>query len=217
MPVVEPSQWSRRASWTWQWLSSPGPKYPCVVMSECTVIAVPWSCICFYFACHCNARLCEDVDVVKDIMQVKANFLGECLQILCTEHEHDEDEAVPQDTCGGKASGKGKPLRVAPVGDDSGPKWHREGWAHGFKLWVGDLPGDIQKQAIGQHCAQCVDIAINSNRTASGAAYAIVTFHDLAAAFKAFEELAMAKFHHGNGLMLWPTVKWFRGKPLANV
>ena len=154
MPVVEPSQWSRRASWTWQWLSSPGPKYPCVVMSECTVIAVPWSCICFYFACHCNARLCEDVDVVKDIMQVKANFLGECLQILCTEHEHDEAEAVPQDTCGGKASGKGKPLRVAPVGDDSGPKWRREGWAHGFKLWVGDLPGDIQRQAIGQHCAQ---------------------------------------------------------------
>jgi hypothetical protein len=171
----------------------------------------------FYVACHCNARLCEDVDVVKDIMQVKANFLGECLQILCTEHEHDEDEAVPQDTCGGKASGKGKPLRVAPVGDDSGPTWRREGWAHGFKLWVGDLPGGIQKQAIGQHCAQCVDIAINSNRTASGAAYAIVTFHDLAAAFKAFEELAMAKFHHGNGLMLWPTVKWFRSKPLANV
>jgi hypothetical protein len=45
-----------------------------------------------------------------------------------------------------------------------------------------------------------VGLAIN-NKTLSGAAYAIVTFHDLAAAFKAFEQLAMAKFNHGNGVI----------------
>ena len=56
-----------------------------------------------------------------------------------------------------------------------------------------------------------------SNKTLSGAAYAIVAFHDLAAAFKAFEALAMAKLHHGNGQMLWCTVKWFRGKSMGNV
>ena len=78
------------------------------------------------------------------------------------------------------------------------------------------MPGDIQKQAIGPHCPGCVGLALN-NKTLSGAAHAIVTFHDLAAAFKAFEELAMAKFNHGKGLMLWANVKWFRGKPLANV
>ena len=150
-------------------------------------------------------------------MQVKATFLGECLEILCTEHQHDEDEAVPQDTCGGKASGKGKPLRAAPVGDDSGPKRRREGWAHGFKLWVGDLPGDIRKEVIGHYCEGHVDISIRRHKTISGMADAVVTFIGKYMAIKAFEQLAMAKFNHGNGVMLWASVKWFRGKPLANV
>ena len=50
-----------------------------------------------------------------------------------------------------------------------------------------------------------------------GGLRAIVTFADLAVASKAFEELAMAKFNHGKGVVLWASVKWFRGKPLANV
>ena len=153
---------------------------------------------------------------MKESMRAKANFIGQCLETLYGERQPHKEDHANEDTCGGKASGKGLPLRVPQVGEDNGPTWHKAGWVDGWKVWVGDLPGDIQKQAIGPHCAGCVDLAIN-NRTLSGAAYAIVTFHDLAAAFKAFEQLAMAKFNHGNGVILWATVKWFRGKPLANV
>ena len=157
---------------------------------------------------------------MKDIMQKKARFIGQCMDILYTERQPDDEEPMPQadeDTCGGKASGKGTPLRVPQVGDDNGPRWHREGWVFGWKLWVGDLPGDVSRAAVGHYCAGNEDLCIMSNKTLSGAAYAIVTFHDLAAAFKAFEALAMAKFHHGNGQMMWCTVKWFRGKSMGTV
>ena len=41
-------------------------------------------------------------------------------------------------------------------------------------------------------------------------AYAIITFADEALAIKAFEQLSMAKFQHGNGQMRWPVVRWLR-------
>ena len=84
-------------------------------------------------------------------------------------------------------------------------------WLEAFG--VGDLPNDVSKAAY--HCAGLVDIACN--KAPSGAIFAIVTFHDLAAAFKAFEQVAMAKLHHGRGQMMWPSVKWHRPKAMGNV
>ena len=75
----------------------------------------------------------------------------------------------------------------------------------------------MSRAAVGHYCAGHEGLCVMSNKTQSGAAYAIVAFHDLATAFKAVEELAMAKFHHGNGQMLWPTVKRFRGTAMGNV
>ena len=96
-----------------------------------------------------------------------------------------------------------------------GPKWIKEGKACGWKLWVGDLPNDVSKAAIAHHCAGLKDIACN--KAPSGAAFAIVTFDDLAAAFKAFEQVAMAKLDHGNGHMMWASVKWHKTKTMGNV
>ena len=155
---------------------------------------------------------------MKGIMEAKANAVGHCLDILYRERQPDEQEPMQparNDTCGGKARGKGTPLRVPQVGDENGPKWIKEGRVSGWKLWVGDLPNDVSKAAIAHHCAGFVDIACN--KAPSGAIFAIVTFHDLAAAFKAFEQVAMAKFHHGRGQMMWPSVKWHRPKAMGTV
>ena len=97
----------------------------------------------------------------------------------------------------------------------NGPTWIKEGKACGWKLWVGDLPNDVSKAAIAYHCAGLVDIAVAYNKAPSGAIFAIVTFHDLAAAFKAFEQVAMATFHHGRGQMMWPSVRWARPKAMG--
>ena len=121
------------------------------------------------------------------------------------------------DTRGGKARGKGTPLRVPQVGDENGPTWIKEGWVSGWKLWVGDLPNGVSKAAIAYHCAGLVDIAVACNKAPSGATFAIVTFDDLAAAFKAFEQVAMAKFDHGNGHTMWTSVKWYKPKTMGNV
>ena len=106
---------------------SAGPKRLCVVMFACASKAVPWN---LYVLCHCNARLADDVELVKGIMQAKASFIGQCLDVLYRERQPDEEESMPpanDDTCGGKARGKGTPLRVPQVGDENGPTWHKEG------------------------------------------------------------------------------------------
>ena len=186
-------------------------------MSACSVIAVPWHCTCLYVSCHGNARLTEDVGLVKVVMYIKACDHGECLLRLLTEPKPDEHEPHAHKECGGKAKGKGKPLRVPQVDEDNGPKWIREGSVPGYKLWVGDLPDHICKKDIGHYCAGRVDVAVERGKATSGLAYAIVTFTDLALASKAFEQLAMVRFDHGEGQRFWANVKWFRGKPLANV
>ena len=106
-------------------------------------------------------------------------------------------------------------MRVPELGDEDGPKWIKEGEVFGWKLWVGNLPNDVSKAAIAYHCAGLVDIACN--KAPSGATFAVVTFSDLAAALKAFEQVAMAKFHHGEGQMMWPSVKWHKAKTMGNV
>ena len=157
---------------------------------------------------------------MKGIMEAKANAVGHCLDILYRERQPDEQgpmQPARNDTCGGKARGKGTPLRVAQVVDENGPTWIKEGWVSGWKLWVGDLPFDVKRPANACHCPGFADIAVAYNKPPSGAAFAIVTFEDLAAAFKAFEQVAMAKFDHGEGQMMWPSVKWQRPKAVGTV
>ena len=105
---------------------------------------------------------------------------------------------MPHAQCSGKGSGKGsaksakgRPLRVPQTGEEDGPKWVDDGWVYGYKLWVGDLPRDISRVSIGEHCHGQVDISVQSHRTRSGMAYAIVTFIDVALAIKAFEQVAI--------------------------
>ena len=121
---------------------------------------------------------------------------------------------MPHAQCSGKGSGKGsakgRPLRVPQTGEEDGPKWTDDGWVSGYKLWVGDLPSDINKMTIGQYCHGQQDISVQSRKTRAGMAYAIITFSDEALAIKAFEQLSMAKFQHGNEQRHWPVVKRFR-------
>ena len=93
-----------------------------------------------------------------------------------------------------------------------GPQWIRAGWVEGYKLWVGDLPDSIGKKDIGHYCAGHIGVAVQRGKATSGMAYAIVTFTDLALANKAFEQLAMVKFDHGEGPRFWANVKWFAGR-----
>ena len=188
---------------------SAGPSCHCVAMFGCTVIAVPWNCTCPYVSCHCNARLADEVEFMYRNQETEAVAIGECVDMLFTELVQPMPDAHQQ-MCSGKGSAKGRPLRVPQMGDEDGPKWIEDGWVFGYKLWVGDLPSDISRVSIGEHCHGQVDISVQSHRTQSGMAYAIITFIDQALAIKAFEQLSMAKFLHGNGTAHWPTVKWFR-------
>ena len=146
--------------------------------------------------------------------EAEAVALGQRVEMLFTERK--PHEAMPhahQDMCKGKGSGKGRPLRVPQMGEEDGPKWVEDGWVYGYKLWVGDLPSDINRVTIGPYCDGQVDIAIQSHRTRSGMAFAIITFIDDAKAIKAFEQLSVAKFEHGPGQMHRPVVKRYRRVP----
>ena len=124
--------------------------------------------------------------LVKGIMEMKAQDIRQCVDMLLAEPTPDADEA--QDMPSGRA-----------------------GWVEGYKLWVGDLPDNICKKAIGHYCAGHVDVAVQRGKATSGVAYAIVTFTDLALASKAVEQLAMVRFDHGEGQRFWANVKWFAG------
>ena len=97
------------------------------------------------------------------------------------------------------------------MGEADGPKRVDDGWVYEYKLWVGDLPSDISKMTIGQYCDGQMDTSVQSHRTRSGMAYAIITFTDETLAIKAFEQLSMAKAQHGKERMHWLVVEWFRG------
>ena len=149
------------------------------------------------------------MNLVKTVMEMKAQDIRQCVDMLLAEPTPDADEA--QGMPSGKASGKGKRVRVPRVGEADGPQWIRAGWVEGYKLWVGDLPDNIGKKDIGHYCAGHIDVAVQRGKATSGMAYAIVTFTDLALASKAFEELALVRFDHGEGQRFWANVKWFAG------
>ena len=152
---------------------------------------------------HCSARLADEVEFIYRYEEQEAGAMAECVDLLFTQPLRPMQDS-------GKASGKGTPFRVPALGEEDGPQWVEEGWVFGYKLWVGDLPSDISRVSIGEHCHGQVDISVQSHRTRSGMVYAIITFIDQALAIKAIEQLPMAKFLHGNGTAHWPSVKWFR-------
>jgi hypothetical protein len=124
--------------------------------------------------------------------------------------------------CGGdiemsKGKGKGKVEVFVPMDDDRGPIWVQEGWVHGYKVFIGDLPKSIGKMDLA-HCTQGqADLAVNANASRSGMAYAIVTFLDLEEAVACFKKACGIRFDHGQGQWHWASVKWFRGRAGRNV
>ena len=144
---------------------------------------------------------------VKGMIDTMACDLWRCLILLPTEPKPDEHDPHAHKECGGKAKGKGQPLRLSLSRDD-GPTRVRGCRVEGYKLWVGHLPGDMRKEDIGRYCEGHVDISIQRHKTISGRTEAVVTFIGKYMAIKAFEVLAMVKFHHGNGEMYFPSLKW---------
>ena len=144
---------------------------------------------------------------VKGMIDTMASDLWRCLILLPTEPKPDEHDPHAHKECGGKAKGKGQPLRLSLSRDD-GPKRVRGCRVEGYKLWVGGLPGDIREEVIGHYCEGHVDISIQKHKMVSGMANAVVTFIGKAMAIKAFQDLAKVKFQHGNGEMYCPNLKW---------
>lgn len=91
-------------------------------------------------------------------------------------------------------------------------KWIEEGWVSGYKVFIGDLPGNIGKLDLDHVTQGQVDICINANATRSGMAYAIVTFLTVAEAVECFKRASVLKLDHGNGHMHWASAKWYQGK-----
>jgi hypothetical protein len=107
------------------------------------------------------------------------------------------------------SKGKGKGHMQIDV-DMTEIKWIEEGWAHGYKVFIGDLPGNIGKLDLAECTKGQVDLAINANATRSGMAYAIATFGDVAQAIDCYKAAMQLKFEHGPGNWHWACPKWFR-------
>ena len=144
---------------------------------------------------------------MKNFVEDEADALEDCVDILLATPTL--DEPMPNAQLSDKGSGKGRPLRVPQMGDEDGPVWVEDGWVFGYKLWVGDLPSDINSKVIGQCCVGYKDMSAQSRRTHSGMADAVITFTDEALAIKAFEDVSMTKFDHG-GALHWPLVRWYK-------
>jgi hypothetical protein len=130
-------------------------------------------------------------------MMDKSASMDTCMQWLFTEPAVDK----------GHAKGKGK--GIPQVGDPDGPMIVDSGWAKGWKVWIGDLPRNIDKVDIGKLCPGQIDVSVNNQRSRSGHAFSVITFDDLDLAMAAFQTLQWTKFDHGDGQMHWPSVKWF--------
>ena len=125
---------------------------------------------------------------------LKGNDLEECQKLLFSE--------------AAKPKGKGK--GVPQLGDPDGPVIVQSGWLTGYKIWVGDLPRNMDKVEIGKLCPGQLDVAMNNTRSKSGHAFAVIAFEDVGLAMEAFERLQWTRFDHGGGQLHWPSVKWFR-------
>ena len=79
----------------------------------------------------------------------KSASMDTCMQWLFTEPAVDK---------GAKGKGKGIPQ----VGDPDGPMIVDNGWARGWKVWVGDLARNIANVDIGRLCPGCIDVSVNN-------------------------------------------------------
>ena len=94
-------------------------------------------------------------------------------------------------------------------------KWIEEGWAHGYKVFIGDLTGHIGKLDLAECTKGQVDLAINANATRSGMAFAIATFGDVAQAIDCCKAATQLTFEHGTGTWHWACPTWFRSSKKA--
>ena len=147
---------------------------------------------------------------MQNFVEEEAHALEECVDILLATPTLDEPMPKVHLSSKGSGKGKGKPLRVPQMGDVDGPVWVERGWVYGYKLWVGNLPSDINRFVIGKCCVGFEDISVPRRRGDSGMAYAVITFTDAALGIKAFEDVSMSKFDHGGGELHWPLVHWYK-------
>ena len=138
------------------------------------------------------------MEEIGQTMVDKAEDMDSCIDIVHSE--------PAQDT---SAKGKGKGKGIPQLGEPLGPLVVESGWATGWKVWVGDLPRNIDKVDIGRLCPGQCDVAVNNTRSRSGHAFAVITFTNLDKAMAAFQTLMTTKFDHGEGQLHWPSVKWF--------
>ena len=109
-----------------------------------------------------------------------------------------------------KGKGKGSYKDIVVNMDEV--KWIEEGWQHGYKVFIGDLPGNIGKMDLAEVTRGQVDLAINASATRSGMAFAIVTFNEVAAAIECCKKASVLKLDPGNCVMHWACPKWLAGK-----
>lgn len=168
------------------------------------------------WTCQVHMHSCTFMHIVRLCLlleEVDKN-MTQALQIFEATDEHIlgpggacRVEAFGQASAG---KGKGKGNDTDMVVDMSEVKWIEEGWAHGYKVFIGDLPGNIGKLDLEKYTKGQVDICINPNATRSGMAYAIVTFTDVGSAIECWKAANKARFEHGPGNWHWACAKWFR-------
>ena len=142
------------------------------------------------------SRISEGMPEMAKTLENKAQDMDLCMNLML----HETANAK-----GAKGKGKGIPQ----LGEPFGPMIIESGWCKGWKVWVGDLPANIDKVDIGKLCPGQIDVAVNNFKSRSGHAFAVITFERLEEAMASFHALQWTKFDHGDGQLHWPSVKWF--------
>jgi hypothetical protein len=142
------------------------------------------------------SRLGEGMPEMIKKLEEKAQDMHLCMNLML----HEQPSVT---------SAKGKGKGIPKLGEPFGPLIVESGWAKGWKVWVGDLPRNVDKVDIGRLCPGQTDVSVNNFKSKSGMAFAVITFADLDLAMQAFETLLWTRFDHGGGQLHWPSVKWF--------
>ena len=157
------------------------------------------------------ARMGQDIDHMEAKMEAKVATWIQCMEWLFGKIST-EDNDMESDVDQAKGKGRGhRPVVVPMEGTPNGPLWIEEGWVHGYKVFIGDLPHNVSKLEVSALATGQVDLAVNANRSRSGMAYSIVTFVDLEMAIECFKKASSVRFDHGQGGLHGASVKWFHG------
>lgn len=95
-------------------------------------------------------------------------------------------------------------------------EWVEDGFVHGFKIWIGDLPASFSNHALRDCLLEVCRVddinCIRSPKCSTGQWCAILTIRCPHDAQKLYQHLGEVKVHHDDGKPRFIVYKWYNGR-----